>query len=121
LAEHKFSVERLRSWRVLVADDEPAVLASIRRHLERLGITVEVARDGSEAEAQLRGGGFDLALLDVTMPRGGGYDVLPFAPPTTRVVLMSGYSEAPHDGVAFLEKPFSQRVLEQLLKQLAST
>lgn len=109
---------------MLVADDEPAVLASIRRYLERLGATVAVARDGGEAKAYLRGRRFDLALLDVTMPDGGGYEILPAARDAgTCVVLMSGYAELPRPGLApdaFLEKPFSQKVLVDLIRKLTS-
>jgi len=121
--EHLSCVESsLAAWRVLVADDEPSVLASVRRYFERLGATVAVASDGSEAEAHLRAGHFDLALLDVTMPNGGGYDVIPAARDSaTRVILMSGYAEHERTGPepdAYLEKPFTQKVLDQVVRKL---
>jgi signal transduction histidine kinase/CheY-like chemotaxis protein len=56
---------------LLVVDDEPAVLASIRRLLEpRYG--VEVAADVDSGLEHLAGRSYDLVLCDVMMPGGGG-------------------------------------------------
>jgi signal transduction histidine kinase/ActR/RegA family two-component response regulator len=57
--------------RILVVDDEPTVLSSLRRLLEaRYGI--EVACGVDEALAWLEHHRFDLVLCDVMMPAGGG-------------------------------------------------
>jgi len=56
---------------LLVVDDEPAVLASLRRLLEsRYG--VEVAADVDAGLEHLAGRDYDLVLCDVMMPGGGG-------------------------------------------------
>jgi signal transduction histidine kinase/CheY-like chemotaxis protein len=112
---------RLTGLRVLVADDEPSVRATVRRLLERRGASVVVAADGLEADVQLRDERFELVILDVTMPGRTGYDVLAFARatrPGLPVILMSGYTarvrgEGGEDEPdAFIEKPFTASVLD---------
>jgi two-component system cell cycle sensor histidine kinase/response regulator CckA len=118
---------KLAGLRVLIADDEPSVRATVRRLLERRGATVVVAADGSEAEARLRDERFDVAVLDVTMPGRSGYDVLAFARanhPALPVILMSGYTaqvrgEGSEDEPdAFIEKPFAAKVLDQAIDEV---
>ena len=118
---------RLSGLRVLVADDEPSVRATVRRLLERRGATVVVAADGLEAEARLRDERFDLMICDVVMPGHGGYDVLAFARaalPKLPVILMSGYTGrvrgegAEEEPDAFIEKPFTAKVLDLAINEV---
>jgi len=57
---------------VLLVEDNRAILESTRKTLERLGCTVDVAIDGSEAltllETSLTGKEYDLILMDRQMP-----------------------------------------------------
>ncbi len=65
--------------RVLMADDHPIVRQGLRRILtEKLQSPVSVgeARDGREALELAGRQRWDLVVLDVTMPRGGGLEVL---------------------------------------------
>ncbi len=112
---------KLVGLRVLVADDEPSVRATVRRLLERRGASVVLAADGSEAEDRLRDSEFGLVILDVVMPGRSGYDVLAIARrlhPRCPIVLMSGYTDrvrgegGDEEPDAFLEKPFTARVLD---------
>ena len=61
--------------KILVADDEPNIVAALQFLLERNGYDVQVARNGNEAleliEAQMP----DLVLLDIMMPQKSGYEV----------------------------------------------
>jgi CheY-like chemotaxis protein len=59
---------RLRSLRVLLADDSAINQKVLARMLQRLGHTVVVAGDGQEALAVLESQPFDLVLMDVSMP-----------------------------------------------------
>lgn len=110
--------------RVLIADDDPAIASVVRRFFERRGATCVMASDGEIAGSLLRGAdAFDVALFDVTMPRGGGYELLPVARethPATKVILMSGHPQegAQHQPDAYLEKPFSSKSLESILARL---
>ncbi|MCB9685814.1 MAG: response regulator [Alphaproteobacteria bacterium] len=59
--------EERRRHRILVVDDEPFILASIRRALQRYDVVV--AEGGQAAEEALRTRGpFDLVLCDLVMP-----------------------------------------------------
>ncbi len=110
-----------RSARILVVDDEPNTLTTLRRALELEGYEVSTAGTVHEARARLKDAP-DLCLLDVRLPDGDGIDLLSqlaqfglFVP----IVMMSGHATI-DDAVRatqlgardFLEKPISQdRVL----------
>ena len=120
-------VPKLFGLRVLVADDEPSVRATVRRLLERRGATVVVAADGDEAEARLHDEQFGLVISDVAMPGRSGYDVLAIAralDPKLPVLLMSGYTErargegSEEEADAFLEKPFTARALDDAIDEV---
>jgi two-component system, OmpR family, response regulator MtrA len=61
---------------ILIADDEPHLLRLVKFRLERDGHTVIVAGDGEAALERIRQAHPDLCVLDVMMPRKGGFDVL---------------------------------------------
>ncbi|HET6613756.1 MAG TPA: response regulator, partial [Kofleriaceae bacterium] len=64
---------------LLVVDDEPNILSTVRRALELEGYTVLVAQSGRAALATVDDcgpGGVDLVLLDVVMPDMSGLEVL---------------------------------------------
>lgn len=61
-----------RSWplalRILVSDDNPAMLEETRERLELLGVVPVLAVDGEEAVALARNDAFDLIFMDMQMP-----------------------------------------------------
>ncbi len=61
--------------RILIVDDEPAIVAALRERLEREGFTVQVAVRGDTAlaAAELP---VDLILLDIGLPGIDGFEVL---------------------------------------------
>jgi two-component system response regulator RegX3 len=63
------------SARILVADDERDIVEPVVYALEREGFEVESVGDGESALAAARTGAYDLLILDVMMPRLGGFDV----------------------------------------------
>ncbi len=67
-----------RTVRILMADDDPAVAAYVRKVLPSERFEVELAADGAECLHLLRtrAHDFDLLLLDLMMPEVSGYDVL---------------------------------------------
>ena len=67
---------RAAGGRLLVVDDNEDNRDTLRRRLERLGYAVETAEDGRQALERVRGGAFDLVLLDIMMPQIDGYQVL---------------------------------------------
>jgi DNA-binding response OmpR family regulator len=62
--------------RILVVEDEEAMLAGLEYALAREGYEVSVARDGAAALEALRASGADLVLLDVMLPKRSGFDVV---------------------------------------------
>ncbi|MGE3542882.1 MAG: sigma-54-dependent transcriptional regulator, partial [Kofleriaceae bacterium] len=102
---------------ILVIDDEPNILTTVRRALEIEGYQVEVAGSGALGLAKLAEADIDLVLLDVMMPGETGLEVLPrlrVASPETTVVMMSGNAtietavQATKAGAYdFVEKPLS--------------
>jgi DNA-binding response OmpR family regulator len=60
---------------VLVADDDPDILALVTFRLERGGYDVVAANDGEEAMRLALERAPDLAVLDVMMPKLDGYEV----------------------------------------------
>ena len=63
------------SARLLLADDEPAIVDAVRYSLRRDGFEVDVARDGECALQAARGTRYDLVILDVMMPGLSGTEV----------------------------------------------
>lgn len=70
------SLPDLSGQRVLVAEDSPTNQLLIGQMLDRLGANYELAEDGCAALAALGGTAFDLALIDIEMPRLSGIDVI---------------------------------------------
>ena len=61
--------------RVLLVEDEPGLRLTLSDRLVSEGYTVETASDGESGLARASGGGFDLIVLDVMLPRMNGFDV----------------------------------------------
>ncbi|MBK5932678.1 histidine kinase/DNA gyrase B/HSP90-like ATPase [Rhodovulum imhoffii] len=66
----------LSGWRILVAEDNATNQLMLRQMLETLGAQCEIAADGHAAQEALRRENFDLALIDIEMPRRSGIDVI---------------------------------------------
>lgn len=62
--------------RGLIVDDDPLVVAFLTTLLRKRGIEAESAGDGEEAKALLREGEFDLAFIDLNLPRISGERLL---------------------------------------------
>src|SRR5919204_6952857 len=74
-AEQASRAEVFMSARVLVVDDDPAVLSGLRRALALEGYDVLVAPDGETALALVRDQAPDLVVLDVLLPGLDGLSV----------------------------------------------
>jgi CheY-like chemotaxis protein len=65
-----------RSLRILIAEDDMAVLTLYARYAEKRGHTVLLAHDGAEALVVAASELPDIVMLDVAMPKLDGRDVL---------------------------------------------
>jgi len=61
--------------KVLIAEDEPSIVAAVEFLLQRNGYEVLIARNGDEALRLAEERKPDLVLLDVMMPKKSGYEV----------------------------------------------
>ena len=117
---------------VLLVEDEKPVRQLLQRLLESGGYRVQAACSGVEALElwQREREAFDVVVTDIVMPGGlSGTELaekLRETRPATKVIFISGYSgelstsgNALHEGVNFLQKPFSaERLLRCVRAQL---
>ena len=61
--------------RILVVDDEKLIVKGIRFSLEQEGMEVDCAYDGEEALEYAKACEYDLVLLDVMLPKLGGFEI----------------------------------------------
>ncbi|MEW6448477.1 MAG: response regulator transcription factor [Bacillota bacterium] len=67
--------ERERPLRILVVDDETRIRDLLHKYLAAEGFEVGEAADGEKALADVRGGTWDLVILDLMLPGRDGWDV----------------------------------------------
>lgn len=120
---------RVRSMRILVADDQSANLMVMRRLLEKAGHRPQIVDDGNDVLNALEGQRFDAVITDLHMPGVSGIEIMkqtrfmeagrkrtPFivltADATTEAQLESERAGA----FAFLTKPL---MIDRLLEKLA--
>ena len=114
---------------ILVVDDEPTVLDTVRDGLTAHGYQVLKASGGEEALQVVQGhqGSIALALVDVVMPGMSGPEVvqrLHEARPDLKILFMSGFSTevvVVHGlaaGDPLLVKPFSLESLARKVQEI---
>ena len=115
---------------VLIADDEPNIVAAIEFLLKQRGYDVHIAQDGGEALRAIERVLPDLIVLDVMMPQTSGYEVCQAirSRPDWRhikVVMLSakGRDAEVNKGMAlgadlYVTKPFSTRDLMAKIEAL---
>jgi CheY-like chemotaxis protein len=62
--------------KILLIEDEEIMVDLLQKKLIEQGYQVEVARDGEEGIMKIKGTMPDLILLDIIMPKKGGFEVL---------------------------------------------
>ena len=61
--------------RVLVIEDDPDISGAIASMLARRRYAVDVAGDGQQGLEQLLGGSYDVAIVDIALPRRDGFSI----------------------------------------------
>jgi CheY-like chemotaxis protein len=115
---------------ILLVEDDPALRRAAQNTLEGAGYRVLVARDGQEGLEIFRqkGGGIDLVLTDLIMPRMGGqrlFQAVRREGGGTRFLFASGYDmapvpegEGPEARIPFLPKPWTGRELTRTVREI---
>jgi len=116
--------------KILIADDEPAVIDLVGKSLKDAGYDVVTAKDGEEALSKAKSEHPDIALLDVKMPKKDGFEVCRSIRATpdisgTPVIIVSalgdeynkitGFSEGADD---YMAKPVNLEELKARVKAL---
>ena len=65
----------MNARRLLLVEDEPSLVRTLTDRLAAEGYEVETAADGPSGERMAAEGGFDVVLLDVSLPGKNGFDV----------------------------------------------
>jgi CheY-like chemotaxis protein len=122
-------VNSARQLRFLVVDDNEDIRDVFCRLVERAGHLASTAHDGLEAVEALQRETFDVMLLDLTMPRMNGVEVVrwlrdhPKVGATMRVVVISAWagehrSELQELGVeTVMQKPLRIQQLTDLIAE----
>ena len=63
---------------MLVVDDEPAIRALVAKIVERAGLSVDTAIDGSDAIAKLKEHTYAVVVVDLMMPILDGFAVIEY-------------------------------------------
>jgi two-component system, OmpR family, response regulator len=62
--------------RILIAEDDAIIADGLTQSLRRSGHAIDCARTGSDADAALAAGQYDLVILDLGLPKLNGFEVL---------------------------------------------
>lgn len=113
--------------RILVVDDEQAILDLLQTVLTRKGHEVITANDGRKALQRFRQDRPDVTILDLKLPDINGIEVLRqirAVDPHTPVIILTGQSQEAAENLArdlmvtdFLQKGFSLHALGAALKR----
>lgn len=114
--------------KILLVEDDDLVLEAIADTLETNNFVVEKVRDGQEAADRLKLYSYDLAILDIGLPKINGYDVCRnhrAAGGITPILMLTGKGEI-EDRVSgldagaddYLPKPFHMRELVARVRSL---
>jgi CheY-like chemotaxis protein len=112
------------SIRLLIVDDEPALLGLLQRYLERLGYAVEVAQTPQAALAKFESdpGRYACILTDLKLPGMSGEEMLKqmrTRRPGLHALISSGLPYQPQSArTGFLQKPYLPAMLAEALERL---
>jgi DNA-binding NtrC family response regulator len=110
--------------RLLLVDDEPALVDLLKTYLARLGYEVDACTTPEDALALFDAdpNRYALVLTDLTLPRMNGEEMLDrmrARNPKLRALIASGYPYEPRSPrVGFLQKPFLPKMLAEEIERM---
>lgn len=112
-------------YRILVIDDEKAILDVVQRVLSKAGFKVEIALDGQKGIQKFDSGQFDMVITDILMPGADGREVVKHIrnshKPYTTIIVCSGTPWLVENNQfdAVFAKPFPLEDLVNLVHHLS--
>ncbi|MBM4274110.1 MAG: response regulator [Deltaproteobacteria bacterium] len=113
--------------RILVVDDDPAVLEMVAEFLSSIGYSAETASNGKEACALLEAQTYDLVLTDLMMPEMGGMELVQHLRvnyPETLAIMFTGFASFQNAVTAtklgafdYLAKPLQLDILQHSIER----
>lgn len=105
--------------KLLLVDDEQEICLLLNAMLTRYGASAVMAHSLAEARAHFTDGPFDGVFLDVNLPDGKGYELIPAIrsnSPGSRVIVISAMDQERQHALAagadlFLAKPLDRRTI----------
>lgn len=122
--------EQTSKPRILVVDDDPEIIETLKYALRSKGYEILVARDGNQGLAMAEKESPDLVILDMMMPKRSGFLVLEKLRKTRdeplRIIMITANEGSRHKAYAemlgvddYLRKPFPiDRLLESVQRLL---
>jgi DNA-binding response OmpR family regulator len=118
-------VKQIMTEKILLTEDDNTIAAGLIYAFEAEGYTVSRASTVNEARKFLSNGAFDLAVLDMRLPDGNGFEVRRLLPEKTAVLFLTVDDDEEHIVKAFedgaddyITKPFRIRELIARVKSI---
>lgn len=101
-------------YRILIVEDEIAIVELIEMNLKQAGFVCEYALDGEVAALKIEENSYDLILLDIMLPKINGYELMEYIEPTGTPVIFISAKESVKDKIKgikmgaddYIVKPF---------------
>lgn len=118
--------------RIVIVDDDPEIIESVRYALESLDLEVLIARDGNQGLALAESQSPDLVILDMMMPKRSGFLVVEklrrTLPVPVKIIMITANEGSRHKAYAdmlgvdeYIRKPFPMDRLLESVKRLLAT
>lgn len=115
---------------ILFADDDSLLGSILTNELRKFGFSVDFVENGADAISLLQKSKYDIAVLDIRMPKVDGFGVLSVIKkeyPATKTIMLTAYADLKHkimshDGGAdeFMTKPYDLETLRYNIETLAN-
>lgn len=106
--------------KILVVDDEPLILNTIKRALAKLGYDVRITSDPESFIDELKAEPASLLIMDLNLGKlksSSLMDKIRKISPSSKVLIISGVIPE-HNDMHFLEKPFRLDELRQKVRDI---
>ena len=130
-AQKKTDKKSTAGKKILLVDDDPEIIESLKVTLEAKGYEILIARDGNQGLAMAEREDPDLMILDMMMPKRSGFLVLEkirrMRPVPLRVIMITANEGSRHKAYAemlgvddYIRKPFAMDRLIESVDRLLS-